>query len=147
MNEIDLRSLKVTDYPISTYDKIRYKDTDRQGHVNNALFATYFETGRVELLYKNESVLEGISDASFVIAAFDVSLVHEIFWPGIVEIATGILKIGNSSITLIQGLYQNDQLAATNQSVIVFVDKETKKSKSLPESIKDKLQKYIFHQK
>jgi acyl-CoA thioester hydrolase len=144
MNSIDLKSLKLTDYPISTYDKIRYKDTDRQGHVNNALFATYFETGRVELLYKNESVLESFDDCSFVIAHYDVNLIHEIFWPGIVEIATGILKIGNSSITLIQGLYQNNQLAATNKSVIVFVDKKTKKSKPLPQIIKDKLEKYIF---
>jgi acyl-CoA thioesterase FadM len=34
-------------YKIWTYDKLRYNDTDRQGHVNNAIFATFFETGRV----------------------------------------------------------------------------------------------------
>jgi len=26
------------DFPLKVYDKIRYADTDRQGHVNNALF-------------------------------------------------------------------------------------------------------------
>ena len=29
----------------------RYGDTDRQGHVNNAAFATFCETGRVLFLY------------------------------------------------------------------------------------------------
>lgn len=33
------------------FDKLRFGDTDRQDHVNNALYATLFETGRVELLY------------------------------------------------------------------------------------------------
>ena len=32
-------------------DNIRYRDTDRQGHVNNAVLSTFPETGRVELLY------------------------------------------------------------------------------------------------
>jgi acyl-CoA thioester hydrolase len=32
-------------------DNIRYRDTDRRGPVNNAVFSTSPETGRVELLY------------------------------------------------------------------------------------------------
>jgi acyl-CoA thioester hydrolase len=38
-------------FPLHAYDKLRYADTDRQGHVNNAVFATALETGRVELLH------------------------------------------------------------------------------------------------
>lgn len=34
-------------YPLHSRDKLRYGDTDRQGHINNAVFATFFETGRV----------------------------------------------------------------------------------------------------
>ena len=33
-------------FPLRTRDKLRYADTDRQGHVNNAVFATFLETGR-----------------------------------------------------------------------------------------------------
>jgi acyl-CoA thioester hydrolase len=29
------------DFPFQTFDKVRYADTDRQGHVNNAAFATF----------------------------------------------------------------------------------------------------------
>jgi hypothetical protein len=38
-------------FPSRTYEKLRYADTDRQGHINNAVFATMLETGRVEVLY------------------------------------------------------------------------------------------------
>ncbi|MFZ9635943.1 MAG: hypothetical protein ACO3EK_19200, partial [Alphaproteobacteria bacterium] len=36
------------DYPRHSQDKLRYGDTDRLGHVNNAAFSTFLETGRVE---------------------------------------------------------------------------------------------------
>ncbi|HDG9121136.1 TPA: acyl-CoA thioesterase, partial [Pseudomonas aeruginosa] len=45
---------ELKDFPIHSSDKIRYADTDRQGHVNNAVFATFLETGRVEIIYDPE---------------------------------------------------------------------------------------------
>lgn len=38
---------QLKDFPSVTFDKIRYGDTDRQGHVNNAVFSAFLETGRV----------------------------------------------------------------------------------------------------
>ena len=46
-------------YSIWTYDKLRYGDTDRQGHINNAVFATFCETGRVMFLYDEKLNLAG----------------------------------------------------------------------------------------
>ena len=31
-------------FPSRTHDKLRYNDTDRQGHVNNAVFSTFLES-------------------------------------------------------------------------------------------------------
>ena len=44
-------------FPLRTHDKIRYADTDRQGHVNNANFSTFLETGRTEILYNPDTPL------------------------------------------------------------------------------------------
>ena len=94
-------------YPSITTDKIRFADTDRQGHVNNACFATYLETGRVELLYAQAKPLTA-EGCVFVIVQLNVSLKAELQWPGIVSIGTGVTRLGNSSIGLVQGLYQNN---------------------------------------
>lgn len=45
-----LDDIKLEGFPFRSSDKLRYGDTDRQGHVNNAVFSTFLETGRVELL-------------------------------------------------------------------------------------------------
>lgn len=107
-----MKHLELKDFPLTSIDKIRYSDTDRQGHVNNAVFASYLETGRVELLYSPSiSILS--NEISFVIVNLNLQFIKEILWPGQVEIGTGIIKIGNSSIKICQNLFQNGECVAT----------------------------------
>ncbi len=89
--------LTLNDFPSITFDKIRYADTDRQGHVNNAVFASFLETGRVEILYNPDAPVLP-QGASFVIASLQLDFRKELKWPGRVDIGTGIVRIGNSSI-------------------------------------------------
>ncbi|MEM8537740.1 MAG: acyl-CoA thioesterase, partial [Pseudomonadota bacterium] len=49
-NDQTYRALTLADYPLVSADVIRYADTDRQGHVNNAVFSTFLETGRTQFL-------------------------------------------------------------------------------------------------
>src|SRR5258708_31098164 len=93
-------------YKIWTFDKLRYNDTDRQGHVNNAVFATLFETGRVALLYDESKPLRELGTA-FVIARLAIDFHAEITWPGAIDIGTRVGKLGRSSIGLEQALFQN----------------------------------------
>lgn len=90
---------KLEDFPLISYDKIRYADTDRQGHVNNAVFSTFLETGRVEILYNPEYPVKN-RESNFVIASLKLDFLNEIAWPGQIDIGTGVLKIGNSSVVL-----------------------------------------------
>lgn len=115
-------------FPFQSYDKVRYADTDRQGHINNANFSTFLETGRVEFLYDGEKGL-ALENASFVIAGLQLSFVSEAHWPGQIDIGTAVKKIGNSSVTLSQALFQNERCVATAETVIVQMDETTRRSK------------------
>lgn len=114
-------------YPARAYDKLRYGDTDRQGHVNNAVFATFFETGRVEMILDGDAPLLE-PDGSFVLARIEIDLVAEILWPGTVEIGSAVSRVGRSSIGLEQALFQQGRLCARATSVVVQVDGATKRS-------------------
>ena len=136
--------LNLDDFPLKTFDKIRYADTDRQGHVNNATFSTFLETGRVEVLYNPEFPVlsEGLS---FVIASLKLAFLKEIKWPGQVEIGTGILKTGNSSLHLYQQLFQNGSCVATAETVIVQVDNNGGRSTPLTDTAKETLAKWSLN--
>ena len=135
------RKLALEDFPFQTFDKVRYADTDRQGHVNNAVFSTFMETGRVEFLYdpQNPLVAEG---ASFVIANLTLNFLSEIHWPGRVDIGTGVVKIGRSSVTLLQGLFQDGRRVATAETVVVQVDEQTRRSYPLSATARASLARY-----
>ena len=134
----DPKSFKLDDFPFRTFDKISYGDTDRQGHVNNAVFTTFMETGRAEMLYDPETPLVE-AGKTFVIANLDLHFVAEIHWPGKVDIGTGVTKIGNSSIGLFQAVFQDGVCVATANSVIVRV--ENGKSSPLSAAARTHLEK------
>ncbi|MDX2135439.1 MAG: thioesterase family protein [Saprospiraceae bacterium] len=134
---------KLEDFPLISYDKIRYADTDRQGHVNNAVFSTFLETGRVEIFYNPEYPVKN-RESNFVIASLKLDFLNEIAWPGQIDIGTGVLKIGNSSVVLFQMLFQHSICVAKAETVIVQVHSETKRSAPLSPAAREILRRWIF---
>lgn len=132
----------LSDYPLQAYEKLRYADTDRQGHVNNAVFSTMFETGRTELLLAPDRPLNE-KGCGFVIARLQVDYWGEITWPGRVDIGTRIIVVGRSSMTLEQGLFQHRHCVATAQTVIVQMNESTRKSHPLAEAVVHYLQSLL----
>jgi acyl-CoA thioester hydrolase len=133
---------RLEDFVGQAYDKLRYGDTDRQGHVNNAVFATFMETGRVELIYNPQDPLleEGFS---FVLAKLDIDYIAEVLWPGTVEIGTRVVRVGRSSVTMQQAVFQAGRLCASAETVVVHFDQTTRKSQAFSQAQRQKLEGWI----
>jgi acyl-CoA thioester hydrolase len=123
-------------YKIWTYDKLRYGDTDRQGHVNNAVYATFFETGRVTFLY-DERLSLAAPGCEFVVAHLSIDFRAELHYPGTVDIGTRVLRIGRSSFTVGQAVFKDDICVATAESVVVQMDEKTRRSHPLSPAMTD----------
>ena len=130
-------------FPAHSRDKLRYADTDRQGHINNAVFSTFFETGRVELLHIGHAPPP--SGTSFVLARIEIDYRREMHWPGEVQIGSGVALLGNSSIRVRQGVFQNGLLCAGAESVIVLIDGATRKSTPLPDTMRAALSALVMN--
>ncbi|MBN2555107.1 MAG: acyl-CoA thioesterase [Anaerolineales bacterium] len=139
---VEKKILSLDEFPFQTYDKLRYADTDRQGHVNNAVFSTYFETGRMELLYDSGNPLA--SEGEFVIASLKLDFLAEVHWPGRIEIGTGVREVGNSSFRLAQALFQDGRRVAAAETVIVQIDERTRKSCPLSEKTRTFLTAHLL---
>lgn len=137
-NEQRLASLADRDsYRFWTEERARYSDTDRQGHVNNAVFATFCESGRVAFLYGNGGLAP--PGHGFVIARLELDFRAELGWGDRIEIGTTLLGLGRSSFTLGQGLFRGDRCAATAHSVLVLMDETTRRASHLPEALRRRL--------
>lgn len=118
--------------------KLRYSDTDRQGHINNVIFCTMYESGRCEFLFDDAESIAG-PEYAFVIVKLSLAFLEEMSYPGQVKIGSTITSKGNSSFTVAQALFQNDRCCSTAESVIVLTNKETKRSAPLTETVLERL--------
>src|SRR5438105_1715141 len=117
-------------FPGRTHDIIRFGDLDPQGHVNNTVFATFFETGRVAFLREPGNALSPPGTTS-VLARLDINFLKELHWPGAVEIGTGIAEIGRSSFTFLQAIFHQGTCAATGRATMVMIDAATRRARPL----------------
>jgi acyl-CoA thioester hydrolase len=130
---------ELSQFPGRTRDVIRFGDLDPQGHVNNTVFATFFETGRVAFLREPGNALSPPGTTS-VLARLDINFLKELHWPGEVEIGTGIAEIGRSSFTFLQAIFHEGACAATARATMVMIDGETRRSRPLPDEALTKLE-------
>ena len=118
-------------YRLLTVEKVRYSDTDRQGHVNNVAFMGFLEAGRVAMLFEQGTELRP-AGGEFVLARTTVDFLAELKWPGEITVASRIEHIGRSSMRIRQALFQNEHPAAVAESVMVMIDQESGQSMALP---------------
>ena len=122
-------------YPHRAADIIRFGDIDAQGHVNNAVFATYFESGRVAL-FRDPDLGIGVENATYVLVRQEIDFLRELHWPGDVVVGTALPNVGRSSFTMVQGVFSGDACAAAGRATLVMMDTTTRRSRPLtPEAI------------
>lgn len=114
-------------YPLWARDMARYGDTDSNGHLNNAVFSTYLETGRITFLLDPRAPLAP-PGCGFAIVRLVMDYRAEMHWGGEVEIGTGVLRIGRSSFSLAQAIFQDGACTATAESVMVLMDLTARKA-------------------
>ncbi|MEW6769083.1 MAG: thioesterase family protein [Pseudomonadota bacterium] len=134
---------RLEDYPFRLSDNVRFADLDPQQHVNNAVFASYFETGRVTLIRNPAYGLmpEGLS---WMLVQLNITFKAEIRWPGTIELGLGVGKIGRTSVSYSQVVFSNGVCAASAEAVTVLVDKALRKPAAIPDEIAAKFRPWML---
>jgi acyl-CoA thioester hydrolase len=133
---------RLSDYPHRITEIIRYGDLDPQGHVNNAVFATYFESGRVAV-FRQPDLGIGVPGGTFVLVRAEIDFRKELRWPGNVEVGTAVAEFGRSSFVMRQAVFRDDICAATGRATLVLLDTATRRSRPLPDDVKSRLSRWM----
>lgn len=113
---------------------LRFGDTDRMGHINNAVYATLFESGRFGFFQKGFDQAES-TDRGFTLAKLSINFLDELYFPGTVQVGSRILSVGNSSLGIGHGIFKGDNCFAISDSVIVLIDHKTRRPSALTSDI------------
>ena len=130
------------DFPFRVTDNVRFADLDPNQHVNNAVYATYFETGRVTLM-KDRSYGLMPPGLAWMMVRLDMHFRAELRWPGTIEMGLGVSKFGRTSVTFDQVVFSEGICVASAQSVSVLLDEATRKPTPLTAEILEKFQRWL----
>jgi acyl-CoA thioester hydrolase len=108
-------------------ERVRWRDCDAMGHVNNAVYSTFLEEARIE-------ALGGL--AEFILARVEIDFRSELHAAEEIEVRTRCSRIGTKSLDLEHEIHANGRLAAQAKSVLVGYDYELGGSVELSDEIR-----------
>lgn len=125
---------RLEDFPYRLTDNVRFADLDPNGHVNNAVYATYFETGRVTLMkdHTRGLVPPGLA---WIMVRLDIHFRAELHWPSQIELGLGVAKFGRTSVTFDQVVFSTGECVASAKAVTVLIEEATRKPTPLTAEI------------
>ncbi len=133
---------RIEDFPYRLTDNVRFADLDLNGHVNNAVYATYFETGRVTLM-KDQSYWRLPQGLAWIMVRLDIHFRAELHWPGTIEMGLGVTKFGRTSVSFDQVAFSDGRCVASAQAVTVLIDQATRRPTPLTADIIAKFQPWL----
>ena len=132
---------RLEDFPYRLSDNVRFADLDPNHHVNNAVYATYFETGRVTLM-KDHSFGLMPPGLAWIMVRLDIHFRAELRWPGTIELGLGVSRFGRTSVTFDQVVFSQGMCVASAQSVSVLIGETDRKPTPLTSEIIENFQRW-----
>ena len=134
---------RVEDFPHRTTEVIRFGDLDSNNHVNNAVFSTFFEAGRVTL-FRDPGKRLMPNGLIWTLARITIDYLGEMHWPGTVESCIGLASLGRTSAVFEQAIFFEGRCAATATAVNVLVDTDTRRPTPITDEIRANYQKWML---
>ena len=129
----------------STDIELRFRDVDAMGHVNNAVYFTYFEYGRVKFFYSG-SQKEKFPGFNFILAHVSCDFIRPVTLDDHLTLCMWIKAIGSKSFKFHYQLADAVDPAitfATGESVQVCFDYQKNASVAISQALHAQLSAYL----
>lgn len=109
-------------HPFVYWVQVTFRDLDALAHVNNAVYATYFESARIA--YYQALTGQSLDQLNIILAEMTISYKAPAYFSEWLGIGVKIESIGTKSFVMSYTAVRagDDALIATGRSVLVFYD-------------------------
>ena len=123
--------------------RVRYGETDQMGVVYHGNYAQYLEIGRIEWLRSLGISYNKMEEEGIILPVVSISLkfMKSAVYDEVINVRTQLNKIPTATLDFDYKITnEKGELLSTANTVLVFVDKSTKRPTRCPQYILDKLQ-------
>ncbi|TWR31331.1 acyl-CoA thioesterase [Mucilaginibacter pallidiroseus] len=125
---------KVSDYKFKSPIAIRFSDIDALGHVNNAVYLTYFETARIN--YWRDVTNWNLKETGVVVGRSEITYLKPVKVDDEINCYVRVTRIGNSSFDVMHLLTKQtekgEEICTTCKTVCISYDYNACKSVPIP---------------
>lgn len=124
----------------TTQVKVRFNELDTYGHVNHAIYLTYFETARIEALASIDCGLDRLQADGFHLIVIDVHIryVRPATLGHVLTVETEVTQVGTASARWRQRITRDGQPIASLELRGAFTD-ATGRPHRIPDEYRDAL--------
>jgi acyl-CoA thioester hydrolase len=119
-------------------ERVRFRDLDPMGHVNNAVFLTYLEQARVAF-FSEMGATTGLEDMNMIVARVEIDFKAPVRLGQEVEVSVRASRFGTKSFDLDYELRVEAELVAVAKSVQVAYDYKRREPVAVPAEWREKL--------
>jgi acyl-CoA thioester hydrolase len=125
--------------------RVRYHECDAQGIVFNAHHFAYFDITLTELWREAFGSYDAVRDLGSDVMVKDAQATFHGSprFDDLLDIEMTIVKLGNSSMTCVLEEKRDGELLVTGRLVHVFVDAHTWAKQEIPDTVRDRLSRYV----
>jgi acyl-CoA thioester hydrolase len=122
----------VDGYPFVHRERVRFRDLDAFGHVNNAVYLTYLEEARNALL-RHLGLARGVAEITMILARVEIDFRAQVDAGEELEIAVRPVRLGTKSFELEYELRADGRVVAEARTVLVGYDYDANVSIEIPD--------------
>jgi acyl-CoA thioester hydrolase len=117
----------------------RWADNDVYGHVNNALYYSFFDTTITAYLLQSQALRAADGDVRIYVVASDCAYFKAFSFPEVVESGLAVAAVGRTSVTWRIGLFGEgeSQPRAQGRFVHVCIDRDSQTPRDWPDVWKE----------
>lgn len=137
--------------------QVRFADTDALGHINNASYASWTESARLDFLASLERegatglrpppgldpIRKDESAPGLILARLELDFRRQVRFGEPVEVLTNVSRIGARSFTLRQLIQAGGTVAAEGVAVVVVFDYREQATRAMPPGLREALALYL----
>ena len=124
--------------------QLRFNDLDPLGHVNNSVYFTFYDLGKVKYFAAVRPQMMELREIDLVIANVNANFLLPIYLHEEIEVQTTTLSIGNKSVKLLQRFVGviNGEVKAVCETILVGFDFKSGTTKVISDEWRKAIEAY-----
>ena len=124
--------------------QIRFNDLDALGHVNNNMYFSFFDLGKINYFEKVKASKFSWMEGTIVVARIETDFYSPIYYKEPIVVDTKVARLGNKSGTFVQQIrnVKTDEVKCRCTSTFVAYNPDIQASMLIPDAWREAIEEY-----